>query len=207
MASGSDFDGRAEGWDDDPQRVERARRVADLIAARLPDLAGRRVLEYGCGTGLLGFALRPRAGPVTLADSSLGMLEVLRRKIAASGLEGMRPLRLDLATEPPPAERYDLVCSLMALHHVPDTAGLLRALRGLLAPGGVACLADLDAEDGSFHGPGVDVHHGFERAALAAQLQGAGFADPRFETALEVRKETASGLRVFPVFLVTARLP
>lgn len=196
-----DFDALAATWDD-PMKLDRARKVAAAIAAGVPGLAGRRVLEYGCGTGLLGFALRPLVASVTMADASEGMLAEVRRKIAASGLDGLDPVKLDLATDPPPAARFDLVCSLMALHHVPDTAGLLRSLAGLLAPGGVACLADLDAEDGSFHGPGVDVHRGFERAALGRLLEAAGFARPRFETVFEVRREG----RTYPVFLATAAL-
>ncbi len=200
----SDFDARAAGWDADPQKVDRARRVAAALVARVPGLAARRVLDYGAGTGLLGFALRPHVAEVTLADSSAGMLEELRRKIAASGLGGLTPLRLDLATDPAPPDRFDLICSLMTLHHVPDTAGLLRAFRGLLAPGGLVGLADLDAEDGSFHGPGVEVHRGFDRAALGAQLAAAGFRAVHFETAFEILREGEAGARRYPVFLVTA---
>jgi 2-polyprenyl-3-methyl-5-hydroxy-6-metoxy-1,4-benzoquinol methylase len=202
----TDFDAKAASWDADPQKADRARRVAAAIATRVPALAGRRVLEYGCGTGLLGFALRPRVAAVTLADSSAGMLEELRRKIAASGLDGLTPLRLDLATDPAPAERFDLICSLMTLHHVPDTAGLLRAFRGLLEPGGMVALADLEAEDGSFHGAGAKVHHGFDRGTLQAQLEAAGFREVQFETVVEVRKEAPGDARRYPVFLVTARV-
>ena len=200
-----DFDARAVTWDDDPKKVERALRVAALIADEVPDLGWRRVLEYGCGTGLLGFALRPRVTAVTLADSSAGMLAEVEKKIARSGLADLTPLRLDLSTDALPAERYDLVCSLMTLHHVPDTAGLLRALRGLLTPRGVACLADLDAEDGSFHGPGVEVHHGFDRERLGSALAAAGFQAVRFRTAFEIEKAGEAGPRRYPVFLATAR--
>lgn len=201
-----DFDAKAATWDSNPQTVERARKVAEALAATVPGLGGRTVLEYGCGTGLLGFALRPHVAAVTMADASEGMLGELRRKIAASGLTGLRPLRLDLATDPPPAERFDLVCSLMALHHVPDTAGLLRAFRGLLAPGGMVGLADLDREDGSFHGPGVEVHHGFDRAELGEALRDAGFDGVRFQTVFEIARDGAAGPRRYPVFLATARV-
>jgi 2-polyprenyl-3-methyl-5-hydroxy-6-metoxy-1,4-benzoquinol methylase len=202
----TDFDARAATWDSDPQKVDRARRVAAAIADRVPALAGRRVLEYGCGTGLLGFALRPLVAAITMADSSPGMLEELRRKIAASGLGGLSPLRLDLSIDPPPAGRFDLICSLMTLHHVPDTAGLLRAFHGLLEPGGFVALADLESEDGSFHGVGEHVHHGFDGGLLRSQLEAIGYREVRVETVLEVRKETPRGARAYPVFLATARV-
>ena len=89
----------------------------------------------------------------------------------------------------------------MTLHHIPDTDQILRQVHGLLGDGGHLCIADLDAEDGSFHGLDVDVHHGFDRTTLASQLQAAGFRDVRFDTALTMRR----GERAYPVFLAVAR--
>jgi 2-polyprenyl-3-methyl-5-hydroxy-6-metoxy-1,4-benzoquinol methylase len=200
----SDFDARAGTWDEDPAKHDRARRVADVLAARVPSLAEKKVLDYGAGTGLLGLALQPRVASVTLADSSREMLAVADRKIAAGGLRNARTVTLDLAVDPPPAERFDLLCTLLTLHHVPDTDGILRAFHAVLAPGGTACIADLDREDGSFHGAGFAGHHGFDRADLGARLARAGFRDVRFETVLEIEKETAAGRRTFPVFLALA---
>jgi len=196
----SEFDARAGTWDQDPAKVARALTVSRAIAQAVP-LAGLRVLEYGCGTGLLGFALQPQVAWVTLADTSEGMLTVLRAKIAAAGAPNMTPVRLDLLAEPLPEARYELVCSLMTLHHVPDTPGILGRFREVLSPGGWVALADLDAEDGSFHGPGAEVHRGFDREALQAQLSQAGFCDIHLETVCEVEKDS----RRYPVFLALAR--
>ncbi|NTW85715.1 MAG: class I SAM-dependent methyltransferase [Holophagaceae bacterium] len=196
----SEFDARAGTWDQDPAKVARALTVGRAIAEALP-LAGLRVLEYGCGTGLLGFALQPQAAWVSLADTSEGMLAVLRAKIAAAGAANMSPLRLDLLTEPLPEARFDLVCSLMTLHHIPDTQGILDRFCKVLAPGGWVALADLDAEDGSFHGPEAEVHRGFDREAFRAQLTRAGFHNIHLETVCEVDKDS----RRYPVFLAVAR--
>ena len=86
----TDFDARAATWDDDPTKVDRAQAVADEIATRVPLSPAMRALEYGCGTGLLSFILRPRLGDITLADVSDGMLAVAARKIAAVGDRAMR---------------------------------------------------------------------------------------------------------------------
>jgi 2-polyprenyl-3-methyl-5-hydroxy-6-metoxy-1,4-benzoquinol methylase len=196
----SEFDARAGTWDQDPAKVARALTVGRAIAEALP-MAGLRVLEYGCGTGLLGFALQPEAAWVTLADTSEGMLAVLRAKIAVAGPANMTPLRLDLLAEAESEARYDLVCSLMTLHHIPDTQGILNRFCEVLAPGGWVALADLDAEDGSFHGPEAEVHRGFDREAFRAQLTQAGFRDIHLETVCEVEKDR----RRYPVFLAVAR--
>lgn len=200
----SSFDERAKDWDADPGRVERARVVAEAMRGAVPLTPATRALEYGCGTGLLGFALAPHLGHVTLADSSDGMLAVLRQKIAASGAGNMAAVKLDLTTDAVPPERYDLIVSLLTLHHVPDTDRLLRDFRTLLRPGGLLCLSDLDREDGSFHGADFTGHRGFDRGRLAASAEAAGFAQVRFATPYTIRKAAAGADRGFPLFLMVA---
>jgi ubiquinone/menaquinone biosynthesis C-methylase UbiE len=202
----TDFDARAATWDDDSTKVRRARAVADAIQRHVPLTRATRALEYGCGTGLLSFMLRPHVGDVTLADISDGMLAVAAAKIAAAGDTAMRAVKLDLLADPLPAQRFDVVWSLMTLHHIADTAAILARFRDVLARPGYLCIADLDAEDGSFHGAGFDGHRGFDRAALAAKARQAGFDAVELSTAYEMRKEVGGESRVFPIFLMVARV-
>jgi ubiquinone/menaquinone biosynthesis C-methylase UbiE len=199
-----DFDAQAQDWDQDPGKVERARRVAAAIVEQAGPLAGLRGLEFGCGTGLLGFALQPHLAHVTLADTSRGMLAVLQDKIAARGAANMTPREWDLTTGPLPAETFDLVFTLMTLHHIPDIDGLLARFHALLRPGGRLCLADLDREDGSFHGPAEEVHKGFDRADLAARLGRAGFGEARFSTPYVIERLGETGVVKYPIFLAVA---
>jgi 2-polyprenyl-3-methyl-5-hydroxy-6-metoxy-1,4-benzoquinol methylase len=201
------FDDKARTWDADPAKHDRARRVAEAIRATVPGLESKSILEYGSGTGLLGLALQPHVARVTLADTSREMLAVAEDKIRAAGITNATTMSLDLGAGPIPEARFDLVCSLMTLHHVPDTDAILAAFHAILSPGGALCISDLDAEDGSFHGHGSPVHHGFDRADLARRMERAGFRDVRLSTAFEVRKETPAGPRAFPAFLaIAARL-
>ena len=202
-----DFDSKAREWDENPVFVERGRKIAEAIRAAVALKQNMQALDYGCGTGLLSFPLKGALGHITLKDTSTGMLEVLREKIAAQGVNNMTVRQTDLTAEPLPDERYDLIYSSMTLHHIPDTGHIPHVFHDLLNPGGTLCLADLDREDGSFHGLEVDVHHGFERAALAAQAERAGFADIRFDTVFEIVKESETGARAYPVFLMTAARP
>jgi len=172
----TDFDARAETWDD-ANKLKRAADVAAAMRRAIPLSRSMKALEYGAGTGLLSFCLRDALGPITLADSSAGMRAVAEQKIAAANAGDMRVIDLDLTRDAAPNERYDLIFSMMMLHHVPDVPRVLAAFHSLLNPGGWLCQADLDVEDGSFHGPEVDVHHGFERGTLRSWLAAAGFAD------------------------------
>ena len=202
----TNFDERAKDWDSDPQKVERARAVAEAIGRTIQLSSGLNAFEYGCGTGLLSFALQDKLGQITLVDTSQGMLDVLAEKIAAAGVTNMRPVKLDLMTDPLPAERYQITYSLLVLHHIHDTQNILRKFHALLEPGGILLVADLDQEDGTFHTDGVtDVHLGFGRAELQKQVEAAGFRDVTFSTAFENKKMVEGKEKIFPIFLMSAR--
>jgi 2-polyprenyl-3-methyl-5-hydroxy-6-metoxy-1,4-benzoquinol methylase len=199
------FDSKARQWDENPLFQERGQKIAQAIRQTVPLQLHMSALDYGCGTGLLSFPLRDELGTILMADSSSGMLDVVSEKIAAQGVGNMTPVKLDLLSDPPPAQRFDLIVTAMTLHHVPDTDHILRIFHDLLQPGGYLCIADLDQEDGSFHGPEVDVHHGFDQAELDRRAAQAGFADVHFQTVFSIAKERESGTQDYPVFLMTAR--
>ena len=198
----TDFDERAKTWDDDPMKTARAQSVAKSIREQIMLSADMTGLEYGCGTGLLSFALQPCLRHITLADSSSGMLAVLQEKIAAGGIANMHPVKLDLTTDPLPEERFDIAYSLMTFHHIDDTDAILRDLHALLKTGGHLCVADLDSEDGTFHGAGFSGHKGFDRADLETRLRRTGFTNVRFSTVFNIRKGQPE--KDYPVFLVLA---
>lgn len=202
MPDNERFDQAAPTWDAETRRVLLARDVTDAIARRCGLPAELDVLDFGCGTGLVSLGLRPLVRSVTGVDTSRGMLDVLERKLLEQKVDGVRTVFL-----PPDAplslpDRFDLAVSSMTLHHVDELAPLFARFRDHLRPGGRVALADLDAEDGTFHDDsrGV-VHLGFDRNEIAALLAGAGFVDVALETATVTRK----GERSYPVFLATGR--
>lgn len=199
------FDAKARQWDENPVFRERALKIADAIRRSVPLNRAMHALDYGCGTGLLSFPLKDEVGSILMADSSAGMLAVANEKIAAQGVTNLATRQLDLMADPAPSRAFDLIMTSMTLHHVPDTDRILHIFHDLLAPGGHLCIADLDQEDGSFHGPEVDVHHGFDRGDLQKRAERAGFTDVCFETVFSIAKERANGTRDYPVFLMRAR--
>lgn len=202
----TNFDERAKDWDSDPKKVERARVVAGAIRKSISLSTSMTALEYGCGTGLLSFALREDLGQITLADTSQGMLDVLSEKIANSGVTNMRPVQLDLEIDPLPAEKYHVTYSLMVLHHVHDAKGILNKFYDVLEPNGYLVVADLDKEDGSFHTDGTtDVHKGFAQSELQKWVEDVGFGNIKFSTVYEIKKEIDGKEKTFPVFLMMAQ--
>ncbi len=203
----TNFDERAKDWDSDPKKIERARTVAEAIRNTILVTPQMSALEYGCGTGLLSFALQSDLGQITLADTSQGMLDVLGEKISTAGVTNMHPTRLDLTADSPlPSQRFDITYSLMTLHHIEKPKDILKKFHALLSPSGILCIADLDKEDGTFHTDGTtDVHKGFERTELQTWAEETGFTDVKFSTVCEIKKKINEVEKTFPVFLLTAR--
>lgn len=200
----TDFDTRAATWDDDPSKIERAGFVADAIRDAVATGGTTRLLEYGAGTGLIAQALADHVGPITLADVSQGMRQVMQDKVASGALPGSASVwELDLATDAPPDERFDLIVTVLTLHHIHDTARVLNGFARSLDEGGHVCIVDLDEEDGSFHDSdsGFDGHHGFSREALTEWLTAAGFVDVAIAPCYEDVKDGRS----YPMFLAVAR--
>lgn len=97
------------------------------------DVAGRRILDAGCGSGPLFAALRERGAVVTGIDQSAGMLEHARRLLGADA-----DLRVADLADPLPfagAEFDDVIASLV-LHYLRDWAPTLAEFRRVLKPGG-----------------------------------------------------------------------
>jgi len=201
------FDNQAASWDSNPGRVKLANDIADAILGEgilSPDMD---VLEFGCGTGLLTLRLLGSVRSVTGVDSSPGMLDVLRAKIQDQKLSNVSTKRLDLEKGDVLEGSYDLVVCSMTLHHVREIQPLLEQFHKVTVPDGYLCVADLDPDDGQFHGDNDTVfHNGFDRSTVRQFFVDAGYEDVRVRTAASITKPAAGGeMRSFSVFLMTGR--
>lgn len=196
------FDRNAASWDRKPERGERAKKIYGLIAGNVTLSSDAAVLDFGCGTGLLGLCFADGRRHVTFADTSAGMLREVETKLRENAVRGCEVLDLSQAAL---AADYDLVASLQAFHHIEDIDATLGVLASRVKPSGYIAIADLDAEDGSFHAPEVVPHNGIDRAALAAALREKGFT-VAFDAIVHTNQKTVGGKkREYPVFLLIAR--
>lgn len=193
------FDKAAQDWDKGDTRQNIASSVFQTIASRIALLNTMNVLDFGCGTGLLSFKIAPMVRSVTGIDVSVKMIEQLEAKNTPQ-LQ-VKTLCHDLTGESI-EERFHGIVSSMAMHHVEDTSALFDTFYRHLRRDGFIAIADLDAEDGTFHSHGNEgVHHfGFEREPLRQLIENAGFRNIRFHHAYTVEKVDGS----YPIFVVTA---
>ncbi|MGH3290578.1 MAG: methyltransferase domain-containing protein [Trebonia sp.] len=97
------------------------------------DVAGRRILDAGCGSGPLLAALRDRGASVTGFDKSAGMLAVARRRLGDGADLQVAELGSPL---PYPDDTFDDVTASLVLHYLEDWGPALAELRRVLKPGG-----------------------------------------------------------------------
>lgn len=105
------------------------------LIERHVNLANRRVLDLGCGGGILSEALAARGAMVKGVDLSPTVLTAAREHLALSGLTVDYELcsAADLVAR---SEQFDHVCCMEMLEHVQDPAAIIGDLAQLVKPGG-----------------------------------------------------------------------
>src|SRR5699024_822060 len=120
----SQFDDKVKEWEN-PESRERAAYVADLICSAAALSTETSAFEYGTGIGLLSFELHNDIGSATLAANSEDMLKVLNDKISSHSAENMRAVRLNLLEDPLPSDQFNLIYTMLPLHHTRGVRQLL----------------------------------------------------------------------------------
>lgn len=121
----------------------------DWIAGHVT-LAEARVLDVGCGGGILAEAMAARGAQVTGIDLSDKALAVARLHLLESGQQvDYRKIPVETLAAEAPAS-FDVVTCMEMLEHVPDPASVVRACATLVKPGGQVFLSTLNRNPKSY---------------------------------------------------------
>ncbi|WP_067518473.1 bifunctional 2-polyprenyl-6-hydroxyphenol methylase/3-demethylubiquinol 3-O-methyltransferase UbiG [Endozoicomonas ascidiicola] len=113
-------------------------------------LAGKKVVDIGCGGGILSESMARRGADVTGVDMGEAPLSVARLHALESGVDvNYRQITAEELAEEMPGE-FDVVTCLEMLEHVPDPASVIKACCKLLKPGGQVFFATLNRNPKSF---------------------------------------------------------
>ena len=195
------FNEKAKDWDANKMRKMLSSAIGSSILEHVSLHDQMRVMDFGAGTGLISSQVAPLVKKIVAVDISEAMLNKL---VSKPELHGKVEIVCQDIIHKPIAEKFDLIMSAMAMHHVKDTPRLIQRFSEHLSPGAFIALADLDKEDGSFHPEDTEgiFHLGFKRNELQIILEKYGFGGIRFLTAHTVNKEE----KKYPIFLVTATI-
>jgi 2-polyprenyl-6-hydroxyphenyl methylase / 3-demethylubiquinone-9 3-methyltransferase len=139
-------------WDPEgPQRPLHALNPARLgyVRERMP-LRGARVLDVGCGAGLLSEALAREGAAVTAIDLAPDLIKVAKLHRLESGIEvDYRIASVEALAAEAPAS-FDAITCMEMLEHVPDPCAIVAACATLLKPGGRLFLSTLNRTPAAF---------------------------------------------------------
>lgn len=117
----------------------------------LAALAGKTVLDVGCGGGILSDSMARKGAQVTGIDLSTKALKVAQLHALEAGTASVQYREISaeaLATEAPAS--FDVVTCMEMLEHVPDPASVVRACSQLVKPGGWVFFSTINRSPKSF---------------------------------------------------------
>lgn len=141
-------------WDPESEMFGPLHRLNPLRLAHIDrlagGLAGKRVIDVGCGGGILAESMAAKGATVTGIDLGEKSLKVARLHLLESGVAV--DYRLVSAEDAAVAEpgAYDVVTCMEMLEHVPDPASTVRACAGLAKPGGTVVFSTINRNPKSF---------------------------------------------------------
>jgi 2-polyprenyl-3-methyl-5-hydroxy-6-metoxy-1,4-benzoquinol methylase len=195
----SHFNQIANTWDT-PEKIILNQYYAEKIAAHLTKRDSLKILEIGCGTGLLGSQFINEKNQLIGIDTSKGMLDVFNQKF--KDLNNVHSKLLNLEEEALNIEGFDLIISSMTFHHLKDPGPMILKLKNMLAPMGLLAIIDLDLEDGTFHPDPKNMgvySFGFAKETTDLWCIKGNFKKSSREIVHTIKKEQGE----FPIFLAT----
>jgi len=122
----------------------------DWIDGLAGGLAGKRILDIGCGGGILAESMAARGATVTGIDLAEKSLKVARLHSLESGVKvDYRHIAAEALAQAEPAT-YDIVVCMEMLEHVPDPASIIESCARLVRPGGKVFFSTLNRNLKSF---------------------------------------------------------
>ncbi|MDX4065239.1 class I SAM-dependent methyltransferase [Aliarcobacter skirrowii] len=188
----SKFDDRAKDWDKKQTTLDRTEACIENIRKNVDLKNVKKILEYGCGTGLVSFALKNNSNKVIGFDNSIGMVEEFNNKAKERALDNIKAFKHDIENDNIEENSFDLIVTSMSLHHIKNLDIFFKKASKALRTGGTLCINDLEKEDGTFHkkynNEGV-YHFGFSKEELEEICFKLGFSNFIYERVFVFKRD------------------
>jgi ubiquinone/menaquinone biosynthesis C-methylase UbiE len=142
------FQDWANEYDNTLGKVKRHHKLLDLVVTVSGIKRDDRILDIGCGTGLLSLKFLDKTDCTIVAiDSSAQMLEIFQEKIEKCNLAGkihcIQKSAEDMDFEP---GRFDIIAATVALHHVKSKEPVIKNIFNYLKDGGRFVIGEIDLD-------------------------------------------------------------
>jgi len=188
----------SEIWDSGSIRVNGAKVIAANIRKTFTLDKSMEILDFGVGTGLLGFDIATSVKQVYGVDISQEMISKLKAKNTSE--LSIISYTQDIIKEPL-NKKFDGLISSMTLHHIENLELFFTTIYNNIHDNGFIAIADLETEDGTFHSDNTGVFHfGFDKEKLLEIVKKSGFRNIKINTINTIKKPKKD----FNVFLLSA---
>ncbi len=164
---------------DTPERILIANVSSDAIREYVVDAKGKKAVDFGCGTGLVGMSLIDEFQSVLFLDTSPSMIRQIKQKIADRHIPNADTLCFDFEQEGLSELRADYIFMAQVLLHIPDVEFVLLRLFEVLNEGGHLLIVDFNKNENIVSDL---VHNGFNQDELTAKMTKIGYGDVHSKT-------------------------
>ena len=190
------FEDIAREWDT-MERMDRAKTITTALRTFIGENHGEKAMDFGCGTGLIGFELEDMFEELWMVDASSAMIDqVVQKKLDKQAFH-IKPKKIDLLEDSEELGHgsFDVIFSSMVMHHVLELDEMFQTFGNLLRSGGLLLLVDLYPEDGTFHEAfkDFDGHFGFDPGSLGRQIEQCDFVQVGHKKIFQGEKQRLDG--------------
>ena len=191
---GEGWDEYAEGWDSNSDVIEYSEKAFQSLS-RVLDVKDLRVLDFGCGTGLLTEKISTLAKEVVALDTSEKMISILVGKKLSNVIAVSEELTEDMVKENKVfEEKFDLVVASSVCGFLPDLEKTLSVIKSLLKPSGTFIQWDWLSTNGN-ENSGISretVENTFSKVGLVPKLIDTPFSMSNSDGEIQVLMGVAS---------------
>ena len=135
------FDNIAKDWDKSDFRLSLAKNITDKILDSVALSKDDVVMDFGCGTGLVGLNIAPFVKKLIGADLSSNMLESFKSKAQMGNLANVEATQLEVDSDLSHL-KLDAIVSAMALHHIENPSKQFERFASAIKSGGVFYISE-----------------------------------------------------------------
>jgi ubiquinone/menaquinone biosynthesis C-methylase UbiE len=169
------FEEKAKTFDSNPIAIEISSKFSNEVKKNINLKKDYRLLDFGCGTGLVSLPFSSLVNSIVMVDNSKAMLNKLREKVLYAKLTNIEIYEGNIEDLDIEQSSIDLIVSSMTFHHIDNIPKILKILYDLLKENGCIIIGDLCREDGSFHELTTVEHNGFGFEEIMEMFVGSNF--------------------------------
>ena len=180
------FDSYAEIWNSYSFVQDNAKNFVKYIKEKIKLNKDTVIMDFGCGTGIVGLNLINNVKKVVFLDPSKGMIKQVQKAILKKNIHNYEILEGDINKYK--GDKLDLILVANVFHHIEDINHIINKFSNILKKGGKVLVVDLFETSEDFHG-GSAPHNGFKPENIVKLFKNNNFTNVQYENFYDIKIE------------------